>query len=107
MPENLFNLIHTLLITCVWLLIVVGIIVRIAKNKHAPTKTVKAVVIDKHKLETFSKYSGNGKREKHVVVFRAEGRKVSFYVSEFSYDGYKINETGTLTYKGDKLIAFK
>ena len=107
MPENLFNIIRTLLITCVWLLIVVGVIVRTVKNKHAPMKTVKAVVIDKHKLESFSKYSGNGKREKHVVVFHAEGKKVSFYVSEFSYGGYTINETGTLTYKGDKLIAFK
>ena len=76
------------------------------RNKFTPVKTVKAVVVDKHKTEAFSKYAGSGKREKYIIVFSAEGKKRSFYVSGFSYGGYKLKETGTLTYKGDKIIDF-
>ena len=54
-----------------------------------------------------TKYSGNGKSEKYVIVFSVGGKKKSFYVSQFSYNGYRINEKGTLKYKGDKLIDFK
>jgi len=55
----------------------------------------------------FAKYSGNGKREKYVIVFSVGGKKKSFYVSEFSYGGYRINEKGVLKYKGDKIVDFK
>ena len=48
-----------------------------------------------------------GKSEKHVIVFSVGGKKKSFYVSQFSYNGYRVNERGTLKYKGDKLIEFK
>jgi hypothetical protein len=41
-----------------------------------------------------------------VVTFSAEGKRLSFYVSAFSYAGYTINESGMLTYKGDRLIGF-
>ena len=78
-----------------------------SQDRYAPIKTVQAVVIDKNKVETFSKYSGNGKSEKYVIVFSVEGKKKSFYVSQFSYNGYRVNEKGTLKYKGDKLIEFK
>ena len=81
-------------------------IIKTIKNKYASVKTVKAVVVDKHKIETFSKYSGNGKNEKYVVVFSVNGKKKSFYVSQFSYGGYRINEKGMLKYKGDNLIGF-
>ena len=57
--------------------------------------------------KNFSKYSGTGKHEKYVVVFSVDGKKKSFYVSQFSYNGYRVNEKGTLKYKGDKLIEFK
>ena len=90
-----------------WILMIVGMIVRIVKNKYGPTKTVKAVVIEKYIKERFSIYSGNGKRENYVIVFSAQGETLSFYVSEFSYGGYEINEKGMLTYKGDQLIGFK
>ena len=82
-------------------------IVRIIKNRCTSIKTVKAVVIDKNKAEAFSKYSGNGKTEKYVIVFSIDGKKKSFYVSQFSYNGYRVNDKGTLKYRGDKLIEFK
>ena len=107
MPENMFNIVMISLFAGIGLLAAVGILVRLVKNRYAPIKKVKAVVVDKNKVETFSKYSGTGKSEKCVVVFSVDGKKKSFYVSQFSYDGYKINQKGTLKYKGDKLIEFK
>ena len=107
MPENISNVIIISLFLGVGALAVVSLLVKAVKNRYAPIKTVKAVVIDKNKVETFSKYSGTGKSEKYVIVFSVGGKKKSFYVSQFSYNGYRINEKGTLKYKGDKLIDFK
>ena len=30
----------------------------------------------------------------------------SFYVSELSYGGYRVGESGTLKYRGDRIIDF-
>ena len=107
MPENISNIIIISLFLGVGALAVARLLVKAVKNRYAPIKTVQAVVIDKNKVETFSKYSGNGKSEKYVIVFSVGGKKKSFYVSQFSYNGYRVNERGTLKYKGDKLIEFK
>ena len=107
MPENISNVIIISLFLGVGALAVVSLLVKTVKNRYAPIKTVKAVIIDKNKVETFSKYSGTGKSEKYVIVFSVGGKKKSFYVSQFSYNGYRVNERGTLKYKGDKLIEFK
>ena len=107
MPENISNIVILSLFIGIGALAMVSLFIRTMKNRYEPIKAVKAVVIDKNKIETFSKYSGNGKAEKYVVVFAVNGKKKSFYVSQFSYNGYRINEKGTLKYKGDKLIEFK
>lgn len=105
MPENLSNWIGLLsVLLCV---AVYGIyMVRLIRNRRAPVRTVKAEVADKFKQETFSKYRGSGKSARYVIVFLAEGKKRPFYVSEFSYGGYRIGEKGTLKWKGDRLIDF-
>ncbi len=90
----------------IWLLAFAAIAIKQLRNRYAPVKSVKAVVVDKQITEVFSKYAGNGKQKKYVVVFLANGKKLSFYVSEFSYGGYRIKEKGTLKYKGSKLIDF-
>lgn len=105
MPEDVSKSIVALVLFLM-LLVVIRIVAKALKIKYASVKTVKAVVTDKHKIESFSKYSGNGKQTKYVVVFTADGKKLSFYVSEFSYSGYKIKESGTLKYKGDRIIDF-
>ena len=107
MLENISNIVIISLFVGVGVLAMVSILIRSVKNRCAPVKTVQAVVVDKNKVETFSKYSGSGKQEKYVIVFSVGGKKKSFYVSQFSYNGYRISEKGTLQYKGDKLIAFK
>ena len=106
MLENIVRLILPALFIVVWALVIVRIIIKTFKNKYASVTTVQAVVIDKHKIETFPHYSEIGKGEKYAVVFSVDGKKKSFYVSQFSYDGYEINEKGTLKYKGDQLIGF-
>ena len=102
MPDNIASWIFMGLIAFAYLLVAI----RFAKNCLAPVKKVRATVIDKNRIEVFSKYSGNGKRYKYAIVFSTSGGKLSFYVSEFSYGGYRKGETGTLTYKGDRLIDF-
>jgi hypothetical protein len=79
---------------------------KVLKNKLAPVKTVRAVVKDKQKIESFTKYRGTSKAERYCVVFDAQGKRLSFYVSRFSYEHYRINDTGTLKYKGDRIIDF-
>lgn len=103
MPENIIPMVAFGLSILAILLRIVWELIR----RYGPIKTVRAVVVHKQKQETFSKYSGNGKREKYVVTFLANGKKHHFYVSEFSYGGYRLNETGTLKYRADRLISFK
>ena len=103
MPENLPSMILFSLFVGIGLLA----LIRVIALRCTPTKTVPATLVDKQTIDVFSKYSGNGKQKKYVVIFSAEGRKRSFYVSQFSYDGYCIGEKGKLTYQGNKLISFK
>ena len=107
MPENIASIVILSLFVGISLFAFVSLLVKLIKNRVAPVRTVKAVVLDKQKVEIFSKYSGTGKREKYVVVFSVDGKKKSFYVSQFSYGSYRLNEKGTLKYQGDKLIDFK
>ena len=55
MPDDLPNIIITSLFIGIGILVMGGLIVRKIKNRYAPIKTVKAVVIDKNKVETLSK----------------------------------------------------
>lgn len=107
MSKEFYGLLPGLILGVVFLSALVCMLVKEVKNRYAPVKTVKAKVIRKHTVETVSKYAGNGKQERHVVVFSAEGKTLSFYVSAFSYNGYNVNETGTLTYKGSRIISFR
>ena len=106
MPENIASIVILSLFVGISVFAFVSLLVKLIKNRVAPVRTVKAVVLDKQKVEIFSKYSGTGKQEKYVVVFSVDGKKKSFYVSQFSYGAYRLNEKGTLKYQGDKLIDF-
>ena len=70
-------------------------------------KTVEAVVVKKYKVDEFTKYSGTGKKTRYVVVFEAGRKRLRLNASEFAYGGYRLNEKGTLTYKGNRIIEFK
>ena len=105
MPMNMSNFLP-MLMAVIWAVAMVSIVIRVIRNKRGPVKTVQAEVVGKQTVENFSKYSGTGKTTRYVVIFSTGGRKLSFYVSEFSYKGYKKGERGTLKYKGDRLIDF-
>ena len=85
---------------------VLAIVRVIAKGPFGKPKTVRAEVIGKQTVESFSKYAGSGKEKAYYVTFLAGGKRRSFKVSAFSYNGYRVGESGTLTYKGDRLIDF-
>lgn len=84
----------------------VALAIKLGKNLFAPTVVANAKVVNKQTVETFSKYAGTSKHTKYAVTFSVNGKNRSFYVSAFSYNGYKKGDTGVLTYKGDKLISF-
>lgn len=106
MPDNIASTAILLLFLLVGALAAIRILVKSVRNRFTPVKKVKAVVIGKHTQEAFSKYAGNGKHKKYIIVFSAEGKKLSFYVSGFSFAGYRINEKGILKYKGERIISF-
>ena len=107
MPYNIIGIVANSLVIGLGIWVAVRLTVKVIRNRYAPAKSVKAAVVDKQKLETFSKYAGNGKQVKYAVIFSVNGKKKAFYVSEFSYGGYRIGEKGTLKYKGDRLIDFR
>lgn len=101
--SQIINVVLILLVFICW----ISLIIRFLKNKNASVKTVDAVVVDKYKSKITSRYQSTFNSERYIVVFFAEGKKLSFTVSEFTYEGYKIKEKGKLKYKGDKIIDFK
>ena len=85
---------------------VIAYSVRFCRNWFAPVRIVDATVVNKQPVAHQS-ITKTGKRvKKYAVTFSAGHNRLSFYVSEFSYGGYRIGESGKLTYKGDKLIDF-
>ena len=55
MTENISGILISSLFIGIGALAMGSMIVRVSKNRYAPIKTVKAVVIDKNKVEAFSK----------------------------------------------------
>ena len=102
MPENLGSYIG-FSVTVIWF---VGILIWFFRRQYGKTKTVKATLVNKQVTESFSKYSATGKTKHYYVTFLVNGKRRSFQVSEFSYNGYRKGETGTLKYKGDRIIDF-
>ena len=95
-------------IFCGFLIFLFGVVLfRGMKSVFSPMKTVEAVVVKKYKVDNFSKYSGTGVKSRYVVVFKSGGKNIRLNVSEFSYNQYKENDKGTLTYKGDSIIEFE
>ncbi len=101
--NNLSSYIMVGLIILFWILFFLHFLM----DRFAPVKTVHAKVVNKGKEKVFSKAGAYGRSERYYVVFQTDEKKLSFYVSEFSYNGYRKGETGKLTYKGRRLIGFQ
>ncbi len=102
MKDNIIGIISVAII----LIILALYLVEFLHSRYGKVKTVKATVIHKQTVETFSQYSGNGMHTKYCVTFQMGDKRRSFYVSEFSYRGYKIGESGMLKHKGSRIIDF-
>ena len=83
-----------------------AVFLRFFRSRFGKPRTVNAEVIGKQAVEHYSKLAPNGTKVRYAVTFLVEGKKKSFYVSEFSYGGYRKGEKGKLTYQGDRLIDF-
>ena len=83
-----------------------AVFLRFFRSRFGKPRTVNAEVIGKQIAEHYSKLAPNGTKVRYVVTLLVEGKKKSFYVSEFSYGGYRKGEKGKLTYQGDRLIDF-
>ncbi len=101
--SDIINTIGMILFLLCWILIIRKAII----SKCSAVKTAKAKIVDKYKTDIVSKYPATFKQERYIVVFETKGGRLSFDVSEFSYNSYKINEKGTLKYKGRKIISFQ
>ena len=91
------------IVSICWILIIKKHLV----SRFGKVKTVKAKVCDK-----YVSHSPSGKPQLHTphrytVVLSASDKKISLDVSEYSNNGYRIGEKGTLKYRGNRLISFK
>ena len=102
MPDNLIGYIAVAFVVVMF----AAILVRYFRRQYGRTQTDHAVIVNKQKTDVFSQYSGTGKEQRYFVTFLVNGKHRSFSVSKFSYNGYRIGETGTLKFKGDRLIDF-
>ena len=92
----------------VGIVITVGLLLRIILNKYGNEKEVEAKVINKQYYQSRLARKAENFRDEdcYVVTFLAGDKKLSFYVSEYSYNRYTINQKGTLKFKGTMLIDF-
>lgn len=111
MPQNVHEILNAvfMMLGMVCLFAVLFLLVfRRLKDRYAPVQTVKAQVVDKYVADQFSKIYGSMARSpQYYVVFATEKKKYAFRVSQFSYNGYKIHQRGTLKYRGSRILSFK
>ena len=90
-------------------IIVVGININIIKNIFSKEKTIRATVVDKqcYDKQIYRKSQAPFMRKEYVITFLCGNKKRYFNVSELSYRNYKVNQKGTLKYKGNQIIDFK
>ena len=101
--HNIINLILVLLVLLLWIVVIAKLVL----SKFAPTKTISAEICDKYIKNSALKHYGTFKGENYIVVFSTAGGKLSFNVSKYSYDNYRLNDKGTLKYKGRQIISFE
>ncbi len=88
------------------LLIMGGILWKLLWDRITPVKTVPAQVTGKYIAENTSIRMGSSRIPLHKVVFLIHGKERSFTVSSFSYGSYCKGQTGTLKYKGSRILDF-
>lgn len=90
------------------LVIIIGIVVKILHNYISKEKREEVVVINKQSFDKtiYRKNQAPFVKKSYVITFQCKNKKRHFNVSELSYNNYRINQKGTLKYKGSRLIDF-
>ena len=98
----------TIFFSIVGAVIIIGIAMRVLKNMLSKPKIVQTTVVNKQEYEQMNIYKNQTPKEeqKYVVSFLCGGKRKDFYVSLYMYDSLRINQTGKLTYKGDRIMDF-
>ncbi len=100
------------IINCVFILVAfvifAGILIRILKNLFSKETELSATVFKKecHTKNVYGKSFAPYVKEVYLVTFLCENKKLTFEVSEFSYNGYNQGQKGILKFKGSRLIDF-
>ena len=91
------------------LVLAIGIVIKITVSYCTKEKCIKAIVIDKQSYDKriYRKSEAPFTKSDYVITFLCGTKKKYFNVSEFSYRNYRVNQKGTLKYKGNRIVDFK
>lgn len=105
MAELFGNIINTIF-GLLGIVIVLSVVIHTFFLKE---KVETAVVINKQSYDrqVYRKGQAPFLKREYIITFLCRDKKRNFEVSELSYESYKMNQKGTLRYKGSKLIDFK
>jgi len=106
--EKIIGITTNCLFAIIGIIILCGIFYKVITIFYSKEKTVKATLIDKQFYEKriASKSQAPHSKKEYVLTFLCDNKKKHFNVSELSYRNYKVNQRGTLKYKGHKIIDF-
>ena len=107
MGNNFGNIVN-FIFALIGAIIVIGIIIRVIINLFSKEKSIKAIVVDKQSYDKqiYRKSQAPFTVKEYVITFLCGNKKKYFSVSELSYRNYKVNQKGTLKYKGNQIIDF-
>jgi len=108
MGNNFGNIVN-LIFALIGAIIVFGISIKVIINIFSKEKSIKAIVVDKQSYDKqiYRKSHAPFTVKEYVITFRCGNKKKYFNVSELSYKNYRVNQKGTLNYKGSRIVDFK
>ena len=106
--ENLFSSISVFLFVLIDIVIIAGITKKLIDNRFSKEREVAATVVNKQSFDRqiFRKSQASFTKKEYIITFQCGNNKRHFAVSELSYKNYKVNQSGVLRYKGNRLIDF-
>lgn len=106
---NLFGNIVNFIFVLIGIVIIIGVIAKICFNYFSKEKEVRATVINKQSYDKqiYRKSQAPFTKKEYVITFQCRNKKRYIEVSELSYSNFRLNQKGTLRYKGSRLIDFR
>lgn len=106
--ENFFANAVNFIFLIIGAIIVIGIITKVVINIFSKEKSIEATVVDKQSYDRriYKKSRAPVTKKEYVITFLCSNKKKYFNVSELSYRNYKLNQKGTLKYRGNQITDF-